>query len=209
MPKSAQSVLDRDSHTLQSVGMKSPVNASLHPTLWRTCRVIANRSRLRILRLLVNDSPQTVSSVALRLNLSLPAASQYLRSLESRGLLTCRRVRRRVEYRIAVVDSDLPQRLIAAVRLAFRDGERAIDSLFNRATAFTHPRRVELFRMLTNRSLTIEQVRAATLISRPAVARHLGKLRVRGFVENRSGAWTAVIPHDACGRALAALAGQP
>ena len=74
---------------------------SSQPTLWRTCRVLANRKRLQTLALLIRQPNQTVSAVADRISLSTPAASQYLRALEARGLLTCRRIGRRVEYRPA------------------------------------------------------------------------------------------------------------
>jgi len=69
------------------------------PTLWRTCRVLANRTRLRIFRRLAQQPGQTVSDVARRLRLSLPVTSQYLRALEARGLLSARRVGLRVTYR--------------------------------------------------------------------------------------------------------------
>ena len=75
------------------------MSPSSQPTLWRTCRVLANRKRLQILALLIRQPNQTVSTVAGRMSLSMPTASQYLRALEARGLLTCRRVGRRVEYR--------------------------------------------------------------------------------------------------------------
>ena len=78
------------------------MSPSSQPTLWRTCRVLANRKRLQTLALLIRQPNQTVSAVAERMSLSVPAASQYLRALEARGLLTCRRVGRRVEYRTAV-----------------------------------------------------------------------------------------------------------
>ena len=84
-------------HTLQSVDMTPPGSPSIQPTLWRTCRVVANRKRLQTLALLIRKPNQTVSAVAERMRLSVPAASQYLRALEARGLLTCRRV---VDWRI-------------------------------------------------------------------------------------------------------------
>src|SRR6266705_1540127 len=71
----------------------------LQPTLWRTCRVLANRTRLQMLQLLSKQPDQTVSAVAKRLNLTLPVASQYLRALEARGFLTLRRTGLRVKYR--------------------------------------------------------------------------------------------------------------
>src|SRR3954465_2795140 len=73
----------------------------LQPTLWRTCRVLANYKRLQIVALLARNPAQTVSTAARPLKLSRPTASQYLRALEARGLLICQRVGPRVEYRLA------------------------------------------------------------------------------------------------------------
>jgi DNA-binding MarR family transcriptional regulator len=72
----------------------------LQPALWRTCRVLANRTRLHMRGCLLQHPGQTVSAVADQLKLSLPVASQYLRALEARGLLTVRGVSRRLKYRI-------------------------------------------------------------------------------------------------------------
>src|SRR5712692_10468851 len=78
-----------------------PTTPSVQPTLWRTCRVLANSTRLKIFDLLRQQPGQTVSVIARRLKLSLPLTSQYLRALEARGLLAARRVGLRVVYRPA------------------------------------------------------------------------------------------------------------
>jgi hypothetical protein len=48
-----------------------PTATQLHPTLWRTCRAIANRSRLAMFGLLVEQPGQTVSAVGRQLSLPL------------------------------------------------------------------------------------------------------------------------------------------
>lgn len=185
------------------------MSAPLQPTLWRTCRVLANRTRLRIIGLLVQTQNLTVSGVAARLQLSLPVASQYLRALESRGLLASRRVGRRVEYRLNIASAMEPARhLAAALRLAFQQDPSPVEALFRVATTFTHPRRIEIFRALGVRSSTFVQLQAATRISGPALFRHLQKLEARGFVERRQEHYTATNRQDAFGRALARLAGK-
>src|SRR5437762_1309603 len=75
-------------------------NPPLRPTLWRTCRVLANRTRLQIFALLVRRRSQTVSAIADRIEVPLSVASQNLRALEARGLLEVRRSGRRVYYRL-------------------------------------------------------------------------------------------------------------
>ncbi|MBM3889971.1 MAG: helix-turn-helix transcriptional regulator, partial [Verrucomicrobia bacterium] len=79
-----------DKGTLRKVCHMTPPQP-LRPTLWRTCRVIANPTRLKIFALLAEQPGQTVSGVADRLKLPLSEASESLRALEARGLLTARR----------------------------------------------------------------------------------------------------------------------
>ncbi len=79
------------------------------------------------------------------------AASQYLRALEARGLLTCRRVGLRVEYRpTAAATGGAGGEILTALRFAFRGRAQPTEALFKLATAFTHPRRVEVFRAMKN-----------------------------------------------------------
>ena len=91
----------------------------LRPTLWRTCRVLANRRRLEIFHFLLQKPDQTVSAVAKRFKFPVPIASESLRLLESRSLLIARRVGRYVKYRVASAgrrgfQSRLPTELKAA-----------------------------------------------------------------------------------------------
>src|ERR1051326_373435 len=119
----------------------------LKPTLWRTCRVLANRPRLRIFQLLLRRPGQSVSAVAEHLDLTLSAASQYLRSLEARGLLTARRVGRRGEFRVApAAGGNAVSTLVTALRFTFKNDLEPVEAVFRLTTAFTHPRRIEVFR---------------------------------------------------------------
>jgi DNA-binding transcriptional ArsR family regulator len=148
------------------------------PTLWRTCRVLANRQRLQMLALLIRQPGQTVSSVARQMRLSLPAASQYLRALEARGLLTCRRVGLRVEYRpVATTTEGGGGAIATALRIPVGRSQQLPGVLFKLATAFTHPRRIEVYRAVKNGADSFVRVQAATHISRRALARHLAKWR--------------------------------
>ena len=181
---------------------------SLRPTLWRTCRVLANRTRLKIFGLLLQQSPRTVSALAARLQLSLPVASQYLRALEARGLLTSSRVGRRVNYRLNAVHAESVHGLVAPLRSVFQREPAPVESLFKLSTAFTHPRRIEIFRALKAGARSLGQLQAATRISVPALVRHLGKLEARGFVVCRRGIFSITTPPGAFGRALARLAAE-
>jgi DNA-binding transcriptional ArsR family regulator len=178
---------------------------SSQPTLWRTCRVLANRTRLKIFALLSHDAPQTVSSVALRLNLALPVASQSLRAMEARGLLSLRRVKRRVEYRVKS-RSDGGHELVKPLRSALRREAGAVELVFRLCTAFTHPRRIEVFWALKSGPRTVGELHATLRISAMALRRHLRKLESRGFVRCRLGSYSALLPADPLGGTLARLA---
>jgi DNA-binding transcriptional ArsR family regulator len=143
--------------------MTAAMCLSNQPTLWRTCGVLANRKRLQTLALLIRQPSQTVSAVAERMRLSVPAASQYLRALDARGLLTCRRIGRRVEYRPAAGTSEgAGGEIVKALRLVFRTAQ-PIEAIFKLATAFTHPRRIEVFRALANGADSFAKLQAATV----------------------------------------------
>jgi DNA-binding transcriptional ArsR family regulator len=181
------------------------MSPSSQPTLWRTCRVLANRKRLQTLALLIRQPNQTVSTVAERIRLSVPAAGQYLRALEARGLLTCQRVGRRVEYRPAARTSDgAAQEIVRAFRVVFSRRAQPIEAIFKLATAFTHPRRIEAFRALTNGADSFAKLQAATHIPARALSRHLAKLEARGFVKEAEAArYVATTHRHPFGRVLA------
>ena len=181
----------------------------LQPTLWRTCRVLANRKRLQILALLIRQPNQTVVTVGRQMNLSVPAASQYLRALEARGLLTCRRVGLRVEYRVpATATGTAAAEIVTALQLAFRRRAQPIETLFKLATAFTHPRRIEVFRAVRCGADSFGKLQMATRISARALSRHLAKLEARGFVKNQMHAYAVANPPHSLGRVLGRLAGR-
>jgi DNA-binding transcriptional ArsR family regulator len=186
------------------LGSNSPAG---QPTLWRTCRVLANRQRLQILTVLIRQPGQTVSSVARQMRLSLPAASQYLRALEARGLLSSRRVGLRVEYRpVATTNEGGGAAIATALRMLVGRRRQSHDILFKLATAFTHPRRIEVYRAVRNGADSFVRMQAATHISARALARHLAKLEARGFVKKEGDVYVVTNHAHPLGRVLARLA---
>lgn len=182
------------------------VAAPLQPTLWRTCRAIANRTRLQIFSLLLQHPNQTVSVIAERLHQSLPLTSQYLRILEARGLLKARRAGRKVEYRLRPSNGDAASRLAEALRKTFHRKTEPVETVFRLATEFTHPRRIEIFRIIHVQPCTLAQLQAVTHISGWALARHLRKLQARHFVVCRRGFYFTTGRTDDLSRELARLA---
>lgn len=179
----------------------------LQPTLWRTCRLLANRTRLKLLGVLLRRPGLTVSAAAEHLKLPLPVASQYLRALEARGILTARRVGRQVEYRPSPATTAGPgPKLVAALRLVFQRETEPVETVFRLATAFTHPRRIEVYRALQGEPRLLGQLQTTTRISVRALLRHVRKLEARGFLESQQGRYKVANRRDALGRELALLA---
>jgi len=121
----------------------------LRPTLWRTCRAVANRDRLRMIALLGREPGLTVSVIAARLHVSMSRASLYLRVLEARSLLQVRRNARWVHYQPAREGNLLP--LVIALTSTLRQGRNSLNVAFALATAFTHPRRIEIYKTLRDK----------------------------------------------------------
>lgn len=179
----------------------------LQPTLWRTCRVLANRRRLRMLQLLATERAMTVTAVAERLGLPAPVTSQYLRALEARGLLRARRDGSRVSYRFpSRGESGRLEAVLTALRAGFRCDPGYAEVAFRSATAFTHPRRIEIYRSVCGGNGALEPLCDMTKASRFAVVRHLAKLAARGFIRRQGEQWVVGAGSDGLASALAQLA---
>ena len=154
----------------------------LHPTLWRTCRILSGKTRLQLFRTICNRPDQTVSELAKPMNLSLPRASQELRRLQSRGLVQAVRHGLHVRYRPVadrLVSSAGP--LLAAMRETFRVFPETEDEQCIRiAKAFSHERRLALVLLLLRGSWTLEALDSICGMSPDALRRHLNLLRAAG-----------------------------
>jgi DNA-binding transcriptional ArsR family regulator len=170
--------------------------------------VLANRTRLRVLQLLLEQPGLTVSAVAMRLKLTLPVASQSLRALEARGVLTARRTGRQVAYRPSTDTASPTSGLAAAARRVFQCEPALVETLFKLATAFTHPRRTEIFRAVREQVGTPGELQAATHIPGRFLMRHRRKLQARGFLAVQQGQSVAVERSDAFGRELGRMAAR-
>jgi DNA-binding transcriptional ArsR family regulator len=181
----------------------------LQPTLWRTARVIANRNRLQIFDLLLQQPDQTVSGIALRLQMPRSLASENLRALEARGLLKARRSGRWVKYRVAHSTEKSPvSELVTAMKAAFHSENQPVETIFKLATAFTHPRRIEIFRRIKTGPSRARELAAAARIPLRSLGRHLNKLEARRFVARHGEFCIADDPRAAVARALAKMAVQ-
>jgi DNA-binding transcriptional ArsR family regulator len=114
-----------------------------------------------------------------------------------------------VDYRPSAVTSEgAADEIIKALRLVFRRRPLPIEAIFNLATGFTYPRRVEVFRAVTNGADSFAKLQGAIKMPARALSRHLAKLEARGFVKNEMELYTATMHRHPFGRVLARLTGR-
>lgn len=156
---------------------------SLHPTVWRTCRVLSNTKRLQLLWKLLQVGESSVSQLGDAVGLSESAASTCLRALNTRGLILAERRKKYVFYRPeANPEVEHADRFLKMMRASF-DGYMPLDLVAYHMTAFTHPRRMDIVRALNEGACDEIQLSIKTQISPQALYRHVRKLAARGYVE--------------------------
>jgi DNA-binding transcriptional ArsR family regulator len=174
----------------------------LRPTLWRTCRVLASETRLQLLWLIFEQKELYVQEAAELTGMSIPNASNQLRSLSARGLISLRREKMRVLYRAEANHAvDAAPILLDTLRIC-HEQRISFPSIIRQATAFTHERRIEIVRALTGKTLAFHQLTETTGMSTSALSRHLKKLEARGFVKCRDGFYNRAMPSNPLGRML-------
>lgn len=187
--------------------MSTSSTKTLQPTLWRTCRVLANRVRLRILHDLLDHPHQPVSVIARRTQVPPTVATQYLRALNARGLLEARRQGKWVYYRPAADKSVAgASALLKALQQTFDTQKEPIEMIFHHVTGFTHPRRLQIVQAIQADALSLEELRVRIAISRSALRRHLRKLVDRGYVVADEGRYRCIRPKGQLAKVLLQLA---
>ena len=165
---------------------------SLNPTLWRTCRVLANEKRLLCLKAVLEQPGSSVGDIAERVCISEALASELLRALQARGLIQAKRQSRWVYYSPKpdplVVDA---RPLLGALKRALLVEGRSASEMIHALTAFTHPRRLEILRCLQKAAVDVsmDDLAASTRISLPALYRHLVKLTACELVSCDEKGW--------------------
>ncbi|QBG47473.1 ArsR family transcriptional regulator [Verrucomicrobia bacterium S94] len=178
----------------------------LHPSLWRTCRVLANEKRLYLLWRLFQAGESGVTHLGEAVGLTEPCTSVYLRALNARGLILPRRQKNFVLYRPqANPEVAGAERLLAALRSAY-DDYMPVPAVIRLVTAFTHDRRIAIVRELSRGALSELELSVKTGISPQALYRHLRKLEARNFVEKDHDELRLVAQNSELGRELLALA---
>lgn len=177
-----------------------------HPTLWRTCRVLANARRLMCLRVVIDRPGMSVTEIAQAVGIAAPTASIELRALQARGLIAAHRESRWVRY-VPEPDPSVPSArpVLRALARALQTGE-PLEAIMKQVTAFTHPRRLLAIHRLQRKSPSdILSLAAQCKMSVPAAFRHVRKLVARGIVQYEDYAVTLLPQTATVSRALCAL----
>jgi len=159
----------------------------LNPTLWRTCRTLAGRTRIALLRALLTTPGQPVIRLAEQVGIGKSDASQELRRLQSRGILSVERKRNSVIY----FPSPDPQvrsagpilkALLMALQSPTKEQEARIIQI---ATGLSHPRRIAIARALKEKQQSILSLEKEVGFHRNVVNRHLKLLIDAGFIHRK------------------------
>jgi len=164
---------------------------------WKTCRILANKTRLRILRWLLEKSELCEFEIALFLGITRPSTSRHIRLLSESGFI---KTRPRSKWLVCSLRDQKPEDPLHDVQKILvknlASGEKQIDKIYRSATAFTHERRCCIIRLLQNKSMPLEELVNTADISAVALLRHLKKLINRGLVTETDDVYHFSRPSD-------------
>lgn len=183
---------------------------NLNPTLWRTCKMLAGQSRVRLLRTLHAHPGQSVSELGRLVGLRESATSQELRRIQSRGLLQATRRGRYLIYQMAAdpqVTSAAP--ILKAIResLATLPPERDIE-IVSIGNALAHERRIRLARQLLQQPQPLDELQWNSRIPSRPFYLHLQTLQAGGFIVTREHQVQLITPPHPLAKALMRLIQQ-
>ena len=181
----------------------------LNPTLWRTCRMLANARRLGIIHELIGKDPQTLTQLATACKMSIPACSQYTRQITARGL--CREVRNgRFAFFDLHADPSIPYSasLLKALIQSVKQSKREYKEQIAELTTYTHVSRIRIMHYVVQHGVSETcEMKKALHISKPALFRHIDKLIKRNVLQSvETGGYQLVKPETVLARALLYIA---
>jgi len=171
-------------------------------SLWLTCRVIANENRLRLLWEIFSDPSLCVNDLAKTISISPATASNQLRILCDEGFISAHRSGQQVFYG---ADSTHAFPHILQLQTALRKcWHKAVPfkSIIHQATGFTHQRRIELIKRIAVGEISPTKLLDETVMSYPALCRHLHKLEARGYIDFSNGKYRLAKPDGQLDRSL-------
>lgn len=179
----------------------------LNPTLWRTCRVLAGQTRVKLLRQLHDRPGQSVSDLAKTVGIGVSDASQELRRLQSRGLLQAERNGARLIYRLGA-DPQVPSAapLLSALKSTLTRTPPECDrDIIPIATGLAHFRRITIAKALLAAPQMEVDLRGATRIPAASLNGHVRALITSGFVRRFRGLLQFYVPAHPLARTLVKL----
>lgn len=166
----------------------------LHPTLWRTCRVIACEKRLMLLWALFEQKELCVSQLAGCADMGPAQASLQLRALNARGLITAQRNKTRVFYRpVANSAVEHAPEILDGLKWCHAHAV-SFESVIRNATAFTHPRRIQLAQVLSRSEMGWNDLLDTTGMVPSSLLLHVRKLEARRCLENHRNHYRLLSP---------------
>lgn len=158
-----------------------------HVLIWKVCRVLANETRLQILKRLFEGESLCVTGIAEFEGITTVVASRHLRLLHESSLLSQKTEGKWTFYKVkSDPEFTITQKMYSPLRNQLAGGKGQIPKVIKSVTAFTHPRRIEIVKQLGAEPLAFDELKDRCSISSRAMTRHLNKLISRGFVENDS-----------------------
>jgi DNA-binding HxlR family transcriptional regulator len=122
--------------------------------------------------------------------------------LHTFGLILPYRRKQKVFYAAEATTSvEYAEALLTALRKCVEE-KMPIETMIRQATAFTHQRRIEIVRALSEKSKTPVELAEATGITSSALARHLDKLEARGIIEKTGYQYSLACPQNSLGQTL-------
>ena len=179
----------------------------LNPTLWRTCRILAGPTRVKLLRQIHDHPGYPVSELAKIVQIGVSAASQDLRRIQSRGLLQANRQGSLLIYRMGA-DPQVPSAapLLKALVKAFDSipPEQDFD-MIPIATGLSHPRRISIANILMKSPSSTASLQLATHIPSGPLHLHIQTLAIGGWTQINNRILSFCVPAHPLAQALTKL----
>ena len=155
----------------------------LNPTVWRTCRALSGRTRLGLLRNVLEKPGGNVSQLAELLAIGISDASQELRRLQSRGLLKRSCQGASVVY-LPFPDPQVPsaEPLLKALQVAWNGNRGGNEEIALLAKGLACERRVSVVRTLLQGPRIAAELSDLVRIGPDNLKKHLRILREAGWV---------------------------
>lgn len=160
---------------------------NLNPTLWRTCRMLAGRKRVELLRQLHDLPGRNVTDLGQAVGIKRADASQELRRIQSRGLLKSKRCGLPLIYQMEAdpqVSSAAP--LLQAIQAALAATNPGQDArMCEIARGLAHERRIAILRILLTGPCTFADLSQQLHISPTSLADHLSVLLETNWISRK------------------------